>query len=281
MKKHVLAVLLSTISLASFATSAVTTAGDWAGTAPAIPQIYSDGLVRVQVANLFINERAAVSLYEAIQQAGEAYVQANGCQAISGQLTTYADNSGNGDATLVTAGNTIKFLVSRVASDPFRGDKYQVTATSGGIGGTPLSGILAKYRFNKNSTIMDGDFVVNVPNPSAPNAPDLFTGSVIKDFFLFPMTIDGIERNVVLDWGLQALTKKTYPIAKYWQRSRMIREDGIEGSVKMQKTRLAGGPACRVVVNSHGSGNSDYFYQFGTVSIGPVPVSVPIRALLQ
>jgi len=243
---------------------------EW-GITPNVPSIYIDGLTRLQVANLTVPERLAVSMLEASQQTVEAFIQAKGCVATSGDITVYADTTGVGDTTIDTAGSEIVFLGNQTAVDPFRGDKYRVLAATGKFGQVGFTSFAGVYAFNKSSSIMQGSSAVNIPNPLNPNIKDVFTGTVIKDFFNYPIKTpeDGQVRTTRLDWGLQQISKQGYPQAKYWQRSHMLQEDGVEGTTRFKKLRIAGGPACIIDIKIHGNNNPDYFYQTGFITVAP------------
>lgn len=243
---------------------------EW-GITPNVPSIYIDGLKRLQVANLTVPERLAVSMLEASQQTLEAFIQAKGCLATSGDITVYADDTGVGDTTIDSSGSEIVFLGSQIALDAFRGDRYTVAAATGKFGQVGFTSFLGTYAFNKNSSIMQGSSAVNIPNPLSPKIKDVYTGSVIKDFFNFPMVTpaDGQIRATRLDWGLQQISKQGYPVAKYWQRSHMLQEDGVEGTTRFRKLRIAGGSACVIDINIHGNNNPEYFYQTGFINVAP------------
>jgi hypothetical protein len=267
------------IALAFLSPFAFATQPDILANSPNIPSLYTDNLVRAQAPNLFIDERAAFSLYESLQQITEAFVQTRGCVSFSGDVTAYTDNTGSGDLTITTNGGSLFLKVNNSATDAFRGDKYIVSGSTGDLDGTHITGIAAEYAFNKTGSIMQGRSLANVPNPTAPDAPDPFTGQVIKDFYVVPTIVDSIKRNVVFDWGLQVINKKSYPQAKYWQRSRFIREDGVESQTLFRKVRIAGGSACAISISTHGSGNPEFFYQSGTLAV--YPVTSVVRAMQQ
>jgi hypothetical protein len=254
------------------------TPGDLFGNSPKFPSIYSDGLTRLQVANLTSQEQAVYAEFEALMQTTEAYVQAYGCNSNTGDLTVFSDSTGKGDLSLTTLGGQLNLTVFKDATDPFRGNHYRVTGLTGSIAGKDFVGVFGDYGYNKNSSVMVGIAVMNVPNPTANNALDLFSGGVIKDFYTYPVTYQGIKRTAFLDWGLQVLTKKHYPIAKWWQRSYAFREDGIEAITHFQKIRIAGGTACAIDIDTAGNNNPDEFYQTGTFKIAPVTGSlVPLQ----
>lgn len=260
--------LLLTVGLLAFAFS--TNAANLFGPTPEVPKLYTDGLTRLQVPNLTKPERAAFSIMEALQQVGETYVQANGCSALSGDVDVYSDANGSGDATVTTAGGELTVNVARTASDSFRGDRYTVTAANGKLKKTGFVGLLGNYRFNKSGSIMEGDAVVSVPNPTASGSPDVFTARVIKDFFIYKQPYQGVVRDFTLDWGLQVINKKGYPVSKYFQRSWSVKDDGIEGVTKFKKVRIAGGTACGIEIAVSGYNNNEQFNEQGTFSIYPV-----------
>jgi hypothetical protein len=253
------------------------------GPTPPIPSIYSDGLTRLQLPNLSVPERAAFSQIEAAQQLAETYVQANGCITTTAGVDLYAARSGVGDMTITTPGGSIKLAVSQTAVDNFRGDQYTVASELGFISGLKFTGVLAKFNFNKPGSIMEGSAVASVTNPQAPTIPDVFKARIIKDFFafnqLYPVSRggDGNIRTFYLDWGLGVLNKKDYPVAKWFQRSWSLRDDGVPGRIVFQKTRIAGGSACRIQVSTSGFNNYDNVNQQGFLKIYPVVVGPNVR----
>jgi hypothetical protein len=252
------------LGLCSFAVSA-----DNFGNSPSVPKLYTDGLTRLQVPNLTKPERAIFSAYEAIQQVGEAYVQANGCPVspLKGSVDAFSDQNGTGDVTVVTAGGELKVDVTRVAFDSFRGDTWRVKAASGKLAKTNFTGLLGTYTFNRSGSIMTGDALVSVPNPQASGVADLFTARVIKDFYIYKAPYQDVVRDFTLDWGLQVILKKGYPASKYWQRSWSLKDDGIEGKTVFQKIRIAGGSTCKITIHTSGFNNPEEFNEQGSFSI--------------
>ena len=95
--------------------------------------------------------------------------------------------------------------------------------------------------------------------------PDTFQGKEIKDFYNATDNTTGLP--YIFDWGLQSLSKLNYPIQKYWQRSKALRDDGVVGRTVFVKDRLVGPNSCRIVIDTSGNNNADYFWQNGTLSI--------------
>jgi hypothetical protein len=214
---------------------------------------------------------------EAMLQLGEIYIQAYGCPTsqITGGVDIYASQSGVGDSTLWTPGGVYKMIASKTASDSFRGDKYRVSSATGTIAGRNFVGLLGNYRYNKNGSIMEGDAVLSVPNPTASGTPDNFTSRVIKDFFIYKQVYQGVLRDFTLDWGLQVVNKLSYPVSKYFQRSFSVKDDGIEGVTRFEKTRIAGGIPCTIAIQTKGLNNTEQFNEQGGFVIRKF-VAVPL-----
>jgi hypothetical protein len=242
---------------------------------PKIPNLYTDGLTRLQQPNLTLPQRAAFSIMESMQQLTEAYVQANGCPAkpgLSAKLEVYSDQNGTGDATLTTPGATLEMETRQVAFDSFRGSVQGVRLLSGNIASTRFTNLVGLYRFNKPGSIMEGDAVFSVLNPTTGTTPDIFTGRVIKDFYKVLVRTKEEPRFAVIDWGLQVLNKKGYPVAKWWQRSFSFQDNGIEGVTRFEKWRIAGGVPCVIKLITKGQDNAEEFDESGTLSVVQAPL---------
>jgi len=75
----------------------------------------------------------------------------------------------------------------------------------------------------------------------------------------------------IFDWGVVSLSKLSYPIQQYWQRSKVLRDDGVLGRTIFVKDRLVGPNACRIVIDTYGDNNADYFMQYGSLTISTTP----------
>ena len=123
---------------------------------------------------------------------------------------------------------------------------------------------------------MEGDAVMSVPNPQAGGTADVFTGKVIKDFFGYLGKYEHDPRLFILDWGLQVVNKKGYPVSKWYQHSWSIRDDGVEGHTLFEKVRIAGGIPCSITVETNGLNNTEQFNEQGSFSIKKyVAVALP------
>ncbi len=90
---------------------------------------------------------------------------------------------------------------------------------------------------------------------------------VIKDFYRGSLDNTTVEYYNIYDWGLQSLDKLGYPVNKYWQRSKSHRDDGSIGRTVFVKDRLVGSTSCRILIDTTGFNNQDFFQQTGTISI--------------
>lgn len=258
------------IAIAATSAFAHTESDPLFGSAPAAPHIYSDNLTRSQLPTLFKTDRGAFTLLEALQQVGETYVQVNGCPTkLKGTVDLFVGADGTGDVVLTTSGSSLRLDTSETADDKFRGNKYEVVGKSGTINGLAVNDFDGDFTYNALGTIMTGKANMFVPTAD-PSSPDRFSSVVIKDFYKEQLAINEELRDFTLDWGLQVVSKKGYPVSKWWQTSHSVHDDGIEGRTKFQKIRIAGGSSCKIVINTHGLDNSEIFWQKGSFKIVPV-----------
>ena len=103
-----------------------------------------------------------------------------------------------------------------------------------------------------------------------------FTGYVIKDFYQGEdnrepggddILIGDSDLFLIIDWGLQSLSKEGYPVEKYWQRSKVRRSDGGQGQTVFVKDRLVGVTPCRITVSLAGLNGPSLFQQSGKLII--------------
>ncbi|MCB1873322.1 MAG: hypothetical protein KDI49_15205, partial [Gammaproteobacteria bacterium] len=93
---------------------------------------------------------------------------------------------------------------------------------------------------------------------------------VIKDFYMGVPGKAGAHN--IFDWGLQSLDKGSFPVEKYWQRSKTRRSDGGNGQTAFVKDRLVGPSPCRIAIYMEGTNAplSNSFNQVGTLEIKAV-----------
>ena len=269
--------------------------------APEAPAIYATGPAspRTATTDLSVHERIAFALLEGVMQSVEGYVHSNGCPAtaVSLPLEVYSDALGSlnilGDATLGTFPDLFKLNATAESSGNFRGqiiDVVQATAAAPAniynpfndplpqyINGKPTANFVNKMTYNSANNMMVGD--MSVDTMSINGFLNSFKGLVIKDFYKGEdksgTTNDPLDNELflIIDWGLQSLSKYDYPVEKYWQRSKTRRSDGGNGQTVFVKDRLVGVTPCRITVALSGSNGPSIFNQAGSLSIESVTPS--------
>lgn len=261
--------LLTTILLAGICNIAMP------ASPPMAPGIYSGGPTPPLLAStgIFPSEKAAYALLEGVLQQAEAVIAATSCSNAVGifDIFVYSDGSiNNPDFNFVTVDSPASSFTLNATLNPnntFRGQTMVLNqTTTGAFKRTTLFNYRASVSYNAQSSIMtmNSQSVVNGIN----GLPDTYQDQVIKDFYLATDSITGLP--YIFDWGLQSLSKLNYPIQKYWQRSKSVRDDGVIGRTVFVKDRLVGPNSCRIVIDTSGYNNPDYFMQSGSLSISTV-----------
>ncbi len=170
-----------------------------------------------------------------------------GCAAYTGsypvQISTTGAGSGNGSLNFsinLNASNTTNPATSTL------GTSYNVTQTGTG---QVRAGVVGSYNgnfaFGVNGFIMVGDSTFTI---NEFGVPILWDEHIIKDFWQDPSNAFG---KLLLDDGLEAITKLNLPQSKWRQRSQHTRPDGGNGSLAITKTliRPDNVPACTITLN--------------------------------
>jgi hypothetical protein len=219
---------------------------------------------------IFASERVAYSLLEGALQQAEAVIAATSCSNSVGtfDLFVYSEGTVNDpDFNFVTVdspASTFTLSANLNANNSFRGQTMTIKqAGTGAFKRVPLFNYTAYVSYNARSSIMVMDSISTVKGING--LPDTFQGKVIKDFYRATDSATGLP--YVFDWGLQSFSKLNYPVQKYWQRSKALRDDGVVGRTVVVKDRLVGPNSCRIVIDTYGDNNPDYFWQSGTLSI--------------
>jgi hypothetical protein len=244
-----------------------------AADAPGAPSQYDTGPLSpiVNQTNLTVHERAAYAMLEAVLQMTEGKIHADGCKATSLPLKVYSDAGGQNDASLGSFGNNVK-VVASVAPATFRGQKVTTVQNPavGTIAATPVGNFSSTMSYNDANNMMTGSMSVDVLG--ANGQLNQFTGLVIKDFYKGT----GPDQYLIFDWGLQSLSKLGYPVEKYWQRSKVRRDDGGIGRTVFVKDRLVGNTACRITIDLSGANGPSLYWQEGTLAIAQVAPAAPV-----
>jgi hypothetical protein len=261
--------ILSAAVLAVVSTAAVS------AEPPAVPGIYSAGPQSPLVAStdLSLAERTAYANYEAIMQIAEARIHATSCSNSAGSfaITAFSDGSvNNPDQNFATVlSNASSFTVKSKSAAPDtvdnRGQLISVDMPAGSLAGRAVRLYHADLAYNGVNNMMDSTSSVEVN--SINGRFDKYYGKVIKDFYRGALVDTDLEYFNIYDWGLQSLDKLGYPVNKYWQRSKSHRDDGTIGRTVFVKDRLVGSTSCRIIIDTTGFNNQDFFQQTGNLKI--------------
>jgi len=263
---------------------------------PTPDPIYNGGPASplLNTTNLSVAERSAFALLEGVMQIAEAKIYATSCAAGQWNLEVYADGSLNNplntiynQATVTTAGgsNAPQFSLGATISPAVvnRGQQVQVRLQApGALGGTPVLAYTGTHVFNNlNNMMVNSNASITIRG--ANGTPDTYQGSVIKDFFRGSTSTTSPEYFNIYDWGLQSVSKLGYPVNKYWQRSKVHRDNGVNGRTVWVKDRLVGVNSCRITIDTNGyNDQSPLFWQGnplvgpGSLTIQPVAPSAPV-----
>lgn len=246
------------------------------------PDIYNQGPASPLVALTDISaaERSAYALLEGIMQMAEARIAATNCSLSSGsyEVFIFSDGSINDpDYNFVVVdspASTFTLTATLNPWDSFWGQRMVINQQgSGKLKQIPLSNYYAQVSYNAKGTVMEMDSNLNViGNSGRFNA---FKGKVIKDFNLVTDNATGLP--YIVDWGAQSLSKLGYPVQQYWQRSKVIRDDGVAGRTVFVKDRTTGPTSCRIVIDTHDYNNQDFFSQTGTLTISKTAPASPVN----
>lgn len=240
------------------------------------PGIYSGGPTSPLLSNtgIFASERAAYALLEGALQQAETVIAATSCSKSVGtfDLFVYSDGSLNNPAfnfvTVDSPASTFTLSAKINANVPFRGQTMAINqAQQGAFKRVTLFNYNANVSYNAQNSIMVMDSNISVKGING--LPESYQSKVIKDFYVATDSVTGLP--YIFDWGVVSLSKLSYPIQQYWQRSKVLRDDGVLGRTVFVKDRLVGPNACRIVIDTYGDNNADYFMQYGSLTISTTP----------
>jgi hypothetical protein len=214
-------------------------------------------------------ERGAFLLIEAAQQIAEGRIYMYGCAGSKGtyDLSVTTDDSGTGSAGLASPASSFTANVVPGSTSATLGDKWSVSG-SGAFKKTDFQNYKADGAYDLVGGVLTQ--TATYDGKSVNTNFDPLSGHVIKDFYWQTGTVDSFSVPVLWDYGLQAVDKKGYPQAKYWQWSKAWRSDNVDGHTEFHKTRIynaTGNGKCSIDVMLDGSNTFDGFDQQGTLSI--------------
>jgi len=242
---------------------------------PGVPSMYLSGPSSLQFADLGLSasERAGYALAEGVMQVAEvAILAAASCPTATYDVSGFFSNGTNWNPSENTVtvsyqgGGATAFTLEAYLNpaNSFRGQTMLIKQTlfPGSLAGVYLKDYKNNISFNAAGTMMTGDgeaFATGVNSIGGVFGKyDQFDLQVIKDFYRDNVIIPaGADKRayvpVIYDWGLQSVSKLGYPVNKYWQQSKSLRDNGYEGFTHFVKDRLVGSGSCRIELYTTGS----------------------------
>ncbi len=206
--------------------------------------------------HLSLPEKGAFSCIEQSLSLVAAAIDRQGCLATVGDYTLDGDVDYNGDGVCTIDDTTIAVLT---ADDTFRGTN-QTTSISiaGEIDDVYFLDLAGAFWYSGEGEIMyaDAEFRLCV-GANCPADAESYDEHVVKDFFSDTSSLPG---RLVLDQGLEVITKTDWPRMKFRQTSRYTPPDGGIGSIDIDKVSIApsNAPQCymgfKAEVDDFGSG---------------------------
>ena len=239
---------------------------------PPVPEIYAKGPAepRLNMTDMRDAEKAAFALNEAMMQATESLIYVKGCSEFEVPVEVYSYPDTNTHYITDKTFGGIELIANPKSAINGFGQNIDVSQTTQGIlNGTAVQGIKGRYTFNDKNNMMVGE-KTGIQVKGQNKTFDQFYSTVIKDFYhggTYPQTGDFYE---IYDYGLQSLSKFGYPVNKWWQQSKTVRDDGQQGCTVFQKDRLVGTGACRITLATKGLSQPDLFWQTGTLKVSRV-----------
>ena len=236
--------------------------------------------------NLSDAEKAAYALYESVILMTKAKIHATSCDSTAGSypISIFTNGGLVGDpgedntVTVDSPDGSYSLDADPQPEIPLRGQFIGIRQIGSGVfDGHSVSGLSGSGIYNqaKNMLIFNGNTSVVGSN----GRPDLYSGTLIKDFCRGSSNSTDPEFFLIYDYGLEALSKLGYPTDKYWQRSKSRRYDGASGRTVFVQDRLVGATACRIVIDTEGVNSEDVFWQDGTLTVTTDRPGVPVPNL--
>lgn len=248
---------------------------------PAAPAKYDNGpaVPYYDVTDLSDAERAAYALYEAILKIAQAKINATSCGSSVGEYEVEVFTNGLVEsdpdrlnfATVTSMAGEFRLDARMKEKVAYRGQKVFVAQVGAGeLDGNAVgtyTGVSTYNEFN-NMVLVDGSANIKGITGHFSN----YRSSMIKNYFHG----DGAEAYFVFGWGNESLHKLGYPVSKYWDRSKSGPSNGEIGRTLFVKDRLVGPTSCRIIVDTDGYNNEDFFWQNGFLVISMTDPIVPV-----
>jgi hypothetical protein len=246
--------------------SSVATAGD----PVPVPSIYNLGPASpiLNMTDMRDTERAAYALGEALLQATESLIYVKGCTPFEVGVDVYSHPASNVHFIQDTSFGGIVLNAILQPEVPGFGQHIDVaqTATTAILNGTQVKNVNGRYSYSAKNNLMVNE-KTGIEVKGQLRTFDKFYSSVIKDFYHGNTYNSAGEFYVLYDYGLQSLSKFGYPVNKWWQKSKAVRDDGQQGCTVFQKDRLVGAGVCRITLATTGLSQPGLYWQSGTLKV--------------
>lgn len=238
-----------------------------------VPSIYNNGPASpiLNMTNMRDAEKNAFALSEAMLQATESLIHVKGCTEFSRPVTVYSYPAGNDNFLEDTSFGGIKLTANPQAEISGFGQHIDISqVVSAVLNGVPVENIRGRYTFNSRKNMMVNEkTAIQVKGQN--RTMDQYYSTVIKDFYHGNTYDSNGDVYVIYDYGLQSLSKFGYPVAKWWQKSKAVRDDGQEACTVFQKDQLVGNNgSCRITLATTGVSQPDLYWQTGTLKVSKV-----------
>lgn len=244
---------------------------------PSAPAIYATGPAApiLNMTDMRDTERAAFALGEAMLQATESVVYVKGCQEFTTDVEIYSHPDSNTHFIRDESFGGVRLDALLQPQIPGFGQHIDVSqATQGILNTSPVQAVRGRYTYSsKNNLMVNEKTGIQVKGQN--RAFDQFYSTVIKDFYHGNTFDTNGEFYEINDYGLQSLSKFGYPVNKWWQKSKFVRDDGQQGCTVFQKDRLVGAGSCRITLSTVGYSQPGLYWQNGTLSVTRVNPSAP------
>ncbi len=169
-----------------------------------------------------------------------AVIDRQGCAATEDEYTLDGSINSDGNGSCVVD-DTAVFV--NTVNDTFRGTHQEtLTVTPGEIDDMDVLDLDGDFWYSREGEIMYGDswFDLCVNNCIAPDflGREPYDEHVIKDFYKDPEPGEK-DGHLVLDQGLEVITKDDFPRKKYRQTSRYLPPNGGLGAMVIEKVSIA------------------------------------------
>lgn len=218
--------------------------------------------------NLTVQEKAAFTCIEQALSITAAIVERTGCAAVAnpGVYSLGGNVDFNGDGACTLDDFTIEVAT---AVDDFRGTQVNTSNSDRGqVDDVEVDNLAGTFWFSRLGEIMYGaaDFTLCVSDcgPQNPQKDEDYDEHIIKDFY----DSASVSR-IIIDEGLEVITKEDYPRMKFRQDSNYVPPNGGIGDIVITKVPIApeNSPVCTILYDAEVDDLSNGIQFSGNVTV--------------